>query len=57
MATLGPALSGELRSSEHIVQWTRYARLERLPESDQVNLGRIGDEALRLPPGMRYRWP
>ncbi|MFP4436051.1 MAG: hypothetical protein ACLFVO_02290 [Chloroflexaceae bacterium] len=57
MATLGPALSGELLRSEHIVQWTRYARLERLPESDQVHLGRIGDEALRLPPGMRYRWP
>jgi hypothetical protein len=57
MVTLGPALSGELLHDENIVQWTRYARLERLPESDQVHLGRLGDDTLRLPPGMRYRWP
>ncbi len=57
LATMGPALSGTVPRNVHIVQWTRYARLERLPESDQVHLGRLGDEALRLPPGTRYRWP
>jgi flagellar biosynthesis protein FliQ len=57
LAAMGPALSGEVPRNVHVVQWTRYARLERLPESDQVHLGRLGDEALRLPPGTRYRWP
>lgn len=55
--SLGPPLSGELWRSGWIVQWTRYARLERQPGSEEVGLGRLGDDTLRLPPGMRYRWP
>ncbi len=56
-AELGPALSGELARNGWIVQWTEEARLERPPGGGDPALGRLGDETLRLPPGMRYRWP
>ncbi len=56
-ADLGPALSGELARNGWIVQWTEEARLERPPGGGDPALGRLGDETLRLPPGMRYRWP
>ncbi len=53
----GPALSGEILRNGWIVQWTEQARLERPPGGGDPALGRLGDETLRLPPGMRYRWP
>ncbi len=56
-ATLGQALSGEIRRNGWIVQWTEFARLERSPDGTTFSLGRLGDETLRLPPGVRYRWP
>lgn len=56
-AELGPALSGELQRNGWIVQWTEGARLERQPAGEAIGLGRLGEETLRLPPGMRYRWP
>lgn len=56
-ATLGQALSGEIQRNGWIVQWTEYARLERSPDRTTFSLGRLGDETLRLPPGVRYRWP
>ncbi|PDW03150.1 hypothetical protein [Candidatus Viridilinea mediisalina] len=54
---LGPAISGEMLRNGWIVQWSSGARLERAPGSDEINLGRLGDESLHLPPGMSYRWP
>ncbi len=54
---LGPALSGELARNGWIVQWTEGARLERQSTGEAIGLGRLGDETLRLPPGVRYRWP
>lgn len=54
---LGPALSGTLRRNGYDVQWTRYARLERNPTTGDLGLGRLGDDSLRLPAGMPYRWP
>ncbi len=56
-AELGPALSGELARNSWIVQWTAGARLERQPTGEAIGLGRLGEETLRLPPGVRYRWP
>jgi len=56
-ATLGQVLSGEILRNGWIVQWTEYARLERSPDGTTFSLGRLGDETLRLPPGVRYRWP
>jgi hypothetical protein len=56
-ATLGQVLSGEISRHGWIVQWTEYARLERSPDGTTFSLGRLGDETLRLPPGVRYRWP
>ncbi len=56
-ASLGPPISGELLRQGYIVQWTRYARLERHAVTGDFGLGRLGDDSLRLPPGMRYRWP
>ncbi|NJP04310.1 MAG: hypothetical protein HC837_01110 [Chloroflexaceae bacterium] len=53
----GPPISGEIVRNGYIVQWTQYARLERLPGSSEVILGRLGDDVLQIPPGMRYRWP
>ncbi len=57
MAELGSPLSGELFRNGWIVQWTEYARLERSTDGAVFGLGRLGDETLRLPPGVRYRWP
>lgn len=61
-ANLGPPISGEIERNGYIVQWTRYARLERhrdaAPGEDgEVGLGRLGADGLRLPPGTPYRWP
>ncbi|MFV9506793.1 MAG: hypothetical protein AB4911_19760 [Oscillochloridaceae bacterium umkhey_bin13] len=56
-AELGPPLSGELLRNGWIVQWSSGARLERQPNGELAGLGRLGDESLRLPPGMQYRWP
>lgn len=55
--SLGEPISGEIARNGYIVQWTRYARLERLPHHHHIGLGRLGEETLRLGPGMRYRWP
>jgi hypothetical protein len=58
MARLGPPISGELLRGDRIVQYTRYARLERPASGDgEVQLGRLGEEYLRLPAGVAYRWP
>jgi hypothetical protein len=58
MARLGPPISGELLRGDRIVQYTRYARLERPASGDgEVRLGRLGEEYLRLPGGVTYRWP
>lgn len=54
---LGPAVTAELVRGDRIVQYTRYARLERPLEGSAVRLGRLGDEYLRLPGGGPYRWP
>jgi hypothetical protein len=54
---LGTAISGEVLRNGYIVQWTQYARLEQLPDSDAVGVGRLGAETLQLAPGERYRWP
>ncbi len=56
-APLGDVISGEVYRNYHIVQWTEYARLERLPDGSYAGLGRLGDDSLGLSPGMRYRWP
>jgi hypothetical protein len=50
-------LSGEISRHGWIVQWTEYARLERNLDGTTFSLGRLGDETLHLPPGVRYRWP
>ncbi|MGC8801181.1 MAG: hypothetical protein ACP5UR_13175 [Chloroflexus sp.] len=57
IADLGQPLSGELFRNGWIVQWTEYARLERNTDGTVFGLGRLGDETLHLPPGVRYRWP
>ncbi len=54
--SLGQGISGEIERGGLAVQWTRYARLERSTQGD-LGLGRLGDDSLRLPPGVRYRWP
>jgi hypothetical protein len=54
---LGPPISGELLRGDTIVQYTRYARLERPVAGGEVHLGRLGEEFLRLPGGAPYRWP
>ncbi|MCG8349775.1 MAG: hypothetical protein MI924_18580 [Chloroflexales bacterium] len=56
-ASLGSPISGEVMRNGFRVQWTRYARLEYAPDRGETDLGRLGDDALRLPPGVRYRWP
>lgn len=56
-ATLGEPISGEIARNGYIVQWTRYARIERDPLSGEPGLGRLGDDIQRLPPGAAYRWP
>lgn len=56
-AGAGAAISGEIERNGYLVQWTRTTRLERLPDSTSVGVGRLGEETLRLSPGVRYRWP
>jgi hypothetical protein len=57
MARFGPPISGELLRGGWIVQYTRYARLERPAGGGEVRLGQLGEEYLRLPGGVAYRWP
>ncbi len=54
---LGPAIGGELIRGDKVVQYTRYARLERPLAGGAARLARLGDEFLRLPGGGPYRWP
>lgn len=54
-AVFGPPVTGELRRGNRVVQYTRFARLERVDGSDDVRLGPLGGEYLRLPQG-GYRW-
>jgi hypothetical protein len=54
---LGPPISGRLVRGKTIVQYTRYARLEQPIDGENVRLARLGEEFLRLPGGVRYRWP
>jgi hypothetical protein len=56
-AALGPPITPELTRGDAIVQYTRYARLERPQGGGAVRLGRLGEEYLRLPGGVPYRWP
>jgi hypothetical protein len=56
-AVFGPPISGELILGDRIVQYTRYARLERPISGAEVRLGGLGEEFLRLPGGVPYRWP
>jgi hypothetical protein len=55
-AVLGEPVSGPLERNGYTVQWTSFARLERDPATGAVGLGRLGDDALRLPLGTPYRW-
>jgi hypothetical protein len=54
---LGPPITPELLRGDRIVQYTRYARLERPASGGRVRLARLGEEFLRLPGGVTYRWP
>jgi hypothetical protein len=56
-AVLGPPLGGEMKRFGDIVQYTRYARLERPLAGGPARLGTPGDEIFRLPGGLPYRWP
>ena len=56
-AAFGPPISAECVRGDAIVQYTRYARLERPIDGGEVRLGRLGEEFLRLPGGVPYRWP
>jgi len=53
----GPPITPELVRGDRIVQYTRYARLERPISGGAVRLGRLGEEFMRLPGGVPYRWP
>jgi hypothetical protein len=55
--SIGPPISGEIDRNGYLVQWTRYARVERNPATGEIGLGRLGDDVQRLAPGMQYRWP
>jgi hypothetical protein len=55
--TLGPPVTPELIRGDRVVQYTRYARLERPIAGGAVRQGRLGEEFLRLPGGVAYRWP
>jgi hypothetical protein len=57
MARFGPPISGEILRGGRIVQYTRYSRLERPAGGGAVQVGRLGEEFLRLPGGVPYRWP
>jgi hypothetical protein len=52
---LGPPISDEMLRGATRVQYTRYARLERLDGETTVLLANLGEEHLRLP-GIPYRW-
>ncbi len=54
---LGPPIGGELLRGDRIIQYTRYARLERPIAGGEVRLGRLGEDFLQLPGGVPYRWP
>jgi hypothetical protein len=54
---LGPPITPALVRGDRIVQYTRYARLERPQSGGRVRLGRLGEDYLRLPGGVLYRWP
>ncbi len=56
-ALLGPPITPALILGDRIVQYTRYARLERPLSGGRVRLARLGEEFLRLPGGLAYRWP
>jgi hypothetical protein len=56
-AVLGSAITPELLRGDRIVQYTRYARLERPVAGGAARLGRLGEEYLRLPGDVAYRWP
>ncbi|HEU5103803.1 MAG TPA: DUF2029 domain-containing protein, partial [Roseiflexaceae bacterium] len=56
-AMLGPPITPELVRGDRIVQYTRYVRLERPIGGGRVRLARLGEEFLRLPGGVTYRWP
>ena len=47
----------DVKRGDRIVQYTRYARLERPIGGGRVRLGRLGEDFLRLPGGVPYRWP
>ncbi|MEM8532963.1 MAG: DUF2029 domain-containing protein [Chloroflexota bacterium] len=53
----GEPVSDMFVRGDRVVQYTQYARLERLIDSDMVQIGRIGEDFLRLPGGVPYRWP
>ncbi|NOK58506.1 MAG: hypothetical protein GFH27_549279n312 [Chloroflexi bacterium AL-W] len=53
----GSPVSDAFVRGDRVVQYTRYARLERLLDSDVVQVGRVGEDFLRLPGGVPYRWP
>ena len=52
---LGPVVSVALPRGDRLVQYTRYARLERAADGS-VSLAPLGYEWMRLP-GTPYRWP
>jgi hypothetical protein len=54
---LGPPITPELIRGDRIVQYTRFARLERSANGKSIRLGALGEEFLRLPSGVPYRWP
>jgi hypothetical protein len=54
---LGPPITPELLRGDRVVQYTRYARLERPIDPGPTRLGPLGEEFLRLPGGVPYRWP
>jgi hypothetical protein len=56
-ALLGLPITPELARGDRIVQYTRYVRLERPASGGRVRLARLGEEFLRLPGGVAYRWP
>jgi hypothetical protein len=56
-AILGDPITPELIRGDKVVQYTRYARLERSAGGGPARLGPLGDEFMRLPGGVPYRWP
>ncbi len=56
-AALGPAITPEFIRGDRIVQYTRYARMERPRDGGEARLAHLGEEFLRLPGGVPYRWP